>query len=63
MAAEVGMTPCFSPCWSMSRTRGLEDGSSAVAVVLREVAHQAGTGLTDISEAGGWRAYRASAVG
>ena len=39
----------------------LDDGSSAVAVVLREVAHEAGTGLTDISEAGGWRAYRASA--
>jgi hypothetical protein len=37
----------------------MEDGSSAVAVVLREVAHQAGTGLTDISETGGWRAYRA----
>ena len=35
---------------------------SAVAVVLREVAHEAGTGLTDISDAGGWRAYRASAV-
>ena len=41
----------------------LDDGSSAVAVVLREAAHQAGTGLTDISDAGGWRAYRASRVG
>ena len=41
----------------------LDDGSSAVAVVLREVAHRAGTGLTDISDAGGWRAYRASRVG
>jgi hypothetical protein len=39
----------------------MDDGSSAVAVVLREVAHQAGTGLTDISETGGWRAYRATA--
>ena len=28
----------------------MADGSSAVAVVLREVAHEAGTGLTDISE-------------
>ena len=26
----------------------MDDGSSAVAVVLREVAHEAGTGLTDI---------------
>jgi hypothetical protein len=26
--------------------------------VLRAVAHEAGTGLTDISDAGGWRAYR-----
>jgi hypothetical protein len=40
----------------------LDDGGSAVAVVLREVAHQAGTGLTDISEAGGWRAYRGITV-
>jgi hypothetical protein len=39
----------------------MDDGSSAVAVVLREAAHRAGTGLTDISEAGGWRAYRAGA--
>ena len=35
----------------------MDDGSSAVAVVLREVAHQAGTGLIDISETGGWRAF------
>ena len=35
----------------------MADGSSAVAVVLREEAHRAGTGLTDISDAGGWRAY------
>ncbi len=41
----------------------LADGGSALAVVLRAVAHEAGTGLIDISEAGGWRAYRASSVG
>jgi gamma-glutamylcyclotransferase (GGCT)/AIG2-like uncharacterized protein YtfP len=40
----------------------LEDGSSAMVVVLREVAHRAGTGLIDISDAGGWRAYRAAAA-
>ena len=39
----------------------MEDGSSAVAVVLREAAHRAGTGLIDIPQSGGWRAYRASA--
>ena len=38
----------------------LDDGASAVAVVLREVAYRAGAGLTDISDAGGWRAYRAA---
>ena len=36
----------------------MEDGSSAVAVVLRPDAHSSGAGLTDISDAGGWRAYR-----
>ena len=41
----------------------LDDGGSAVAVVLRAVAYEAGTGLTDISDAGGWRAYRAAAGG
>jgi gamma-glutamylcyclotransferase (GGCT)/AIG2-like uncharacterized protein YtfP len=40
----------------------LEDGSSAMVVVLRAVAHQDGTGLIDISGAGGWRAYRAAAA-
>ena len=40
----------------------LEDGSSAMVVVLREVAYRAGTGLIDISDAGGWRAYRAAAA-
>jgi hypothetical protein len=37
----------------------LADGGSAVAVVLRSDAHSSGAGLTDISDAGGWRAYRA----
>jgi hypothetical protein len=37
----------------------MDDGSSAVAVVLRAQAHASGAGLTDISDAGGWRAYRA----
>ena len=41
----------------------LADGSSAMAVILREDAHRAGTGLTDISEHGGWRAYRGTAAG
>ena len=36
----------------------MEDGSSAVAVVLRPDAYDSGAGLTDISESGGWRAYR-----
>jgi gamma-glutamylcyclotransferase (GGCT)/AIG2-like uncharacterized protein YtfP len=40
----------------------LQDGSSALVVVLREVAYQAGTGLIDISAHGGWRAYRAAAA-
>jgi gamma-glutamylcyclotransferase (GGCT)/AIG2-like uncharacterized protein YtfP len=41
----------------------LEDGSSAMVVILREVAYEAGTGLLDISERGGWRAYRAGSAG
>ena len=41
----------------------LADGSSAMAVILREDAHRAGTGLTDISEHGGWRAYHGTAAG
>jgi hypothetical protein len=39
----------------------LDDGSAALVVLLRENAHAAGEGLTDISEHGGWRAYRAGA--
>jgi hypothetical protein len=38
----------------------LADGGSALVVVLRKVAYESGAGLTDISEHGGWRAYRAS---
>lgn len=34
----------------------LSDGSSAVAVVMR-AEHLGAPGVTDISEAGGWRAY------
>ena len=40
----------------------LEDGGSALVVVLRAIAHAAGTGLIDISDRGGWRAYRATAA-
>ena len=36
----------------------LADGSAALAVVLRPDVHARGTGLVDISDAGGWRAYR-----
>jgi hypothetical protein len=39
----------------------LDDGSAALVVLLRENAYAAGEGLTDISEHGGWRAYRAGA--
>ena len=35
----------------------LDDGQSALAVVLRREAHAA-PGLIDISDRGGWRAYR-----
>jgi allophanate hydrolase-like protein len=38
----------------------LEDGGSSLVVLLRKVAYEAGEGLKDISEHGGWRAYRAS---
>jgi hypothetical protein len=37
----------------------LLDGGSALVVLLRASAHAAGDGLTDISDHGGWRAYRA----
>jgi gamma-glutamylcyclotransferase (GGCT)/AIG2-like uncharacterized protein YtfP len=37
----------------------LEDGGSALVVMLRADVHAAGEGLKDISEHGGWRAYKA----
>lgn len=36
----------------------LEDGSSALVVMLRADVHASGEGLKDISEHGGWRAYK-----
>jgi hypothetical protein len=41
----------------------LEDGGSALVVLMRKEAVESGDGLTDISEYGGWRAYRASKDG
>jgi hypothetical protein len=41
----------------------LADGGSALVVLLRAVAHEAGDGLVDISDHGGWRSYRAAASG
>ena len=38
----------------------LDDGSSALVVLVRANVHASGEGLKDISEFGGWRAYRAS---
>ena len=38
----------------------LDDGSSALVVVVRASVYASGEGLKDISEYGGWRAYRAS---
>jgi len=35
----------------------LDDGSASLAVVLRPDVHARGTGLVDISDHGGWRAY------
>ena len=35
----------------------LDDGSAALAVVLRPDVHARGTGLVDISDYGGWRAW------
>ena len=35
----------------------LADGSAALAVILRPEVHARGTGLVDISDHGGWRAY------
>jgi hypothetical protein len=38
----------------------LDDGSSALVVMLREGVHAAGVGLKDVSEHGSWRAYKGS---
>jgi gamma-glutamylcyclotransferase (GGCT)/AIG2-like uncharacterized protein YtfP len=38
----------------------LDDGGSSLVVLLRKVVYEAGEGLKDISEHGGWRAYRAA---
>jgi hypothetical protein len=38
----------------------LDDGSSALVVLVRVNFYESGEGLKDISEYGGWRAYRAS---
>jgi hypothetical protein len=38
----------------------LDDGGVALAMLLRTVVHDHGHGLIDISEYGGWRAYRAA---
>jgi Allophanate hydrolase C-terminal domain len=38
----------------------LDDGSSALVVLVRANFYESGEGLKDISEYGGWRAYRAS---
>ena len=35
----------------------LADGSASLAVILRPDVHARGTGLVDISDYGGWRAY------
>ena len=36
----------------------LADGSASLAVVMRPEVHARGTGLVDISDYGGWRAYQ-----
>jgi hypothetical protein len=41
----------------------LDDGGSALVVLMRKEVVESGEGLTDISEYGGWRAYRASTTG
>ena len=38
----------------------LDDGGSALVVLMRKAAVESGEGLTDISDYGGWRAYRAA---
>ena len=39
----------------------LDDGGSSLVVLMRKDVVESGEGLTDISEYGGWRAYRAAA--
>jgi gamma-glutamylcyclotransferase (GGCT)/AIG2-like uncharacterized protein YtfP len=41
----------------------LDDGGSALVVLMRKDVVESGEGLTDISDYGGWRAYRASRAG
>jgi gamma-glutamylcyclotransferase (GGCT)/AIG2-like uncharacterized protein YtfP len=41
----------------------LDDGGSALVVLMRKAAVESGEGLTDISDYGGWRAYRAARGG
>jgi gamma-glutamylcyclotransferase (GGCT)/AIG2-like uncharacterized protein YtfP len=38
----------------------LEDGGSSLVVLMRKEVVESGEGLIDITEHGGWRAYRAS---
>ncbi len=38
----------------------LEDGGSALVVLMRKEVVESGEGLVDISDHGGWRAYRAA---
>jgi gamma-glutamylcyclotransferase (GGCT)/AIG2-like uncharacterized protein YtfP len=41
----------------------LEDGSVSFAMLLRREVLERGTGLTEITEYGGWRAYKGTAGG
>jgi gamma-glutamylcyclotransferase (GGCT)/AIG2-like uncharacterized protein YtfP len=41
----------------------LDDGGSALVVLMRKDVVESGEGLTDISDYGGWRGYRASRAG
>ena len=38
----------------------LDDGGSSLVVLMRKEVVESGKGLTDISDYGGWRAYRAA---
>ena len=38
----------------------LDDGTSSLVVLMRPVVVGSGPGLTDITEHGGWRSYRAT---